>query len=64
MRRLKNFIIEHSSYGGKGAFSARGVQFYKIYLLAALIVLAALISSILLGARLSPALNLVFSLIC
>ncbi len=45
MRRFKNFIIEHTSFGGKtGAFSAKGGQFFKYYLLAVLIVLAALIS--------------------
>jgi uncharacterized membrane protein YjgN (DUF898 family) len=43
-RRLKNFIIEHTSFGGKkAAFSATGAQFYKIYLISGLIIIAILI---------------------
>lgn len=37
-RRLKNFIVTRTLYGGKnGAFSARGSQFYAIYIKAGLI---------------------------
>jgi uncharacterized membrane protein YjgN (DUF898 family) len=38
MRRLKKFIVEHTSYGGRtGAFFATGGQFFKIYFLSGLI---------------------------
>lgn len=41
IKRLKGFIIEHTSYGGKnGAFSATGGQFFKIYFVAGLILMA------------------------
>jgi uncharacterized membrane protein YjgN (DUF898 family) len=44
IRRLKGFIIEHTSYGGKkGIFFATGGQFFKIYLVAGLISMAAAI---------------------
>jgi len=46
MKRLKKFIVERSSYGGrKGAFSATGGQFFKIYFISFLIVLAVAIPS-------------------
>jgi uncharacterized membrane protein YjgN (DUF898 family) len=46
IRRLKKFIIEHTSYGGKkGAFFATGGQFFKIYFIAGLIMIAVLIPS-------------------
>jgi uncharacterized membrane protein YjgN (DUF898 family) len=46
IRRLKNFIIEHTSYGGKkGAFSATGGQFFRIYFISGLIMVAVLIPS-------------------
>jgi uncharacterized membrane protein YjgN (DUF898 family) len=54
MKRLKKFIAERSSYGGrKGAFSATGGQFYKIYLISGLIVLAVVIPSSVLAALLA-----------
>jgi len=54
IRRLKNFIIEHTSYGGKkGAFFASGGQFFKIYLISGLIIVAVLISSAVLAGILS-----------
>lgn len=41
IRRFKNFIISHASYGGKkGEFSATGRQFFKVYFNAGLIVVA------------------------
>jgi len=46
IRRLKRFIVEHTSYGGKkGAFFATGGQFFKIYFIAGLIVVAVMIPS-------------------
>ena len=46
MKRLKKFIVERSAYGGrKGAFFATGGQFFKIYLISALIVLAVAVPS-------------------
>jgi len=45
IRRLKKFIIEHTSYGGrKGLFFAKGGQFFKIYFISALIMTVALIA--------------------
>ncbi len=39
LRKFKNFIIGHTSYGGKwGEFSATGWQFFKVYFSAGLIV--------------------------
>jgi uncharacterized membrane protein YjgN (DUF898 family) len=53
MRRLKKLIIEHTSYGGKrGAFFASGGQFFKIYFIAGLIMIAVLIPSNILMAKL------------
>lgn len=44
IKRLKKFIIEHTSYGGrKGDFSASGGQFFKIYFFSGLVTLAVLI---------------------
>lgn len=44
IRLFKNFIIEHTSYGGrKGSFFATGGQFFKIYFIAGLIMVAILI---------------------
>jgi uncharacterized membrane protein YjgN (DUF898 family) len=46
IRRLKRFIIEHTSYGGKkGAFFATGRQFFKIYFISGLIMVAVLVLS-------------------
>jgi len=46
IRRLKRFIVEHTSYGGKkGRFFATGGQFFKIYFIAGLIVFAVMIPS-------------------
>ncbi len=53
IRRLKKFIIERTSYGGKkGTFSATGGQFFKIYFISGLIVIAVLIPSVILMAKL------------
>jgi len=53
IRRLKKFIIECTSYGGKkGTFSATGGQFFKIYFISGLIVIAVLIPSVILMAKL------------
>lgn len=53
IRRLKKFIIERTSYGGKkGTFSATGGQFFRIYFISGLIMLAVLIPSIILMAKL------------
>ncbi len=44
IKRLKNFIIGHTSYGDKkGVLSATGGQFFKVYFTAGLIMLAFLI---------------------
>lgn len=44
MRRLKNFIISHTSYGGiSGEFSAKGSQFFKIYFISGIILLCVVI---------------------
>ena len=49
IRRLKKFIVEHTSYGGKeGAFSATGGQFFKIYFISGLITFAVAILSVIL----------------
>jgi uncharacterized membrane protein YjgN (DUF898 family) len=46
IRRLKKFIVEHTSYGGKkGTFFATGGQFFKIYFVAGLIVIAVVVPS-------------------
>lgn len=46
IRRLKKFIIERTSYGGKkGTFSATSGQFFKIYFIAGLITIAVFIPS-------------------
>ena len=46
IRRLKKFIVEHTSYGGKkGTFSATGGQFFNIYFISGLIILAVVIPS-------------------
>jgi len=46
IRRLKKFIIERTSYGGKkGTFSATGGQFWGIYFISGLIVLAIVVPS-------------------
>ena len=50
IRRLKNFIIEHTSYGGKkGTFFATCGQFYSIYFVSVLIMVAVVIPSGALG---------------
>jgi uncharacterized membrane protein YjgN (DUF898 family) len=53
IRRLKNFIIEHTSYGGKkGSFFATGGQFFGIYFVAGLIMIALLIPTSILVVKL------------
>jgi uncharacterized membrane protein YjgN (DUF898 family) len=50
IRRLKKFIIERTSFGGKkGAFFATGGQFFRIYFISGLIIFAVLIPSAILG---------------
>ncbi len=42
LRRLKNFIVSRTAFGGEnGEFSASGVQFFKIYFMAGLIMTVA-----------------------
>jgi uncharacterized membrane protein YjgN (DUF898 family) len=49
IRRLKNFLIEQTSYGGiNGVFSAKGEQFFKIYFISGLITLAVFIPTVIL----------------
>jgi uncharacterized membrane protein YjgN (DUF898 family) len=61
MRRFKNFIIEHTSYGGrKGAFSATGGQYFKIYFLSGLIMLAVMVPASILAALLFDTKDLLF----
>ncbi len=49
IRRLKKFIIERTSYGGKrGGLFATGGQFFRIYFISGLIMIAVLIPSIIL----------------
>jgi uncharacterized membrane protein YjgN (DUF898 family) len=44
IRRVKKFMVEHTLFGGRrGEFSATGGQFFKIYFVSGLIVLAAVI---------------------
>ncbi len=46
IRRLKKFIIERTSFGGKkGTFSATSGQFFKIYFISGLIIAAVVIPS-------------------
>jgi uncharacterized membrane protein YjgN (DUF898 family) len=46
IKRLKKFIIEHTSFGGrKGSFTATGGQFFKIYFKSGLITFAVVIPS-------------------
>ncbi len=53
IRRLKKFIIERTSYGGKkGTFFATGGQFFRIYFISGLIMIAVLIPSVFLMAKL------------
>jgi len=56
IRRLKKFIIERTSFGGKrGTFSATSGQFFKIYFISGLIVIAVAIpSGILMATLLTP----------
>jgi len=61
VKRLKKFLVEHSSYGGrKGVFSATGGQFYKIFLLSALILLAVAIASVALSQLMSGLKSTIF----
>jgi uncharacterized membrane protein YjgN (DUF898 family) len=49
IRRLKKFIVEHTSYGGrKGTFFATGGQFFSIYFVSGLIGLAVAIPTVVL----------------
>ncbi len=53
IRRLKKFIVERTSYGGKkGAFFATGGQFFRIYFISGLIMIAVLIPSVILMVKL------------
>jgi uncharacterized membrane protein YjgN (DUF898 family) len=53
IKRLKKFIIERTSYGGKkGTFFATGGQFFRIYFISGLIMIAILIPSGILMAKL------------
>jgi uncharacterized membrane protein YjgN (DUF898 family) len=46
IKRLKKFIVEHTSFGGrKGSFTATGGQFFKVYLISGLITMAVAIPS-------------------
>ena len=58
--RIRKFIVEHTSYGRKkGVFSAEGSQFFTIYLVAGLILLAITVpAGIILGALISTSQNL------
>jgi uncharacterized membrane protein YjgN (DUF898 family) len=54
IRRFKNFIMSHTSYGGKnGKFSATGGQFFKVYFISGLVLVAILIITGILVAILS-----------
>jgi uncharacterized membrane protein YjgN (DUF898 family) len=58
IKRLKNFLIGHTSYGGRnGALSATGGQFFKVYFMSGLIMVAVLISTGLLVALLFAAIK-------
>jgi uncharacterized membrane protein YjgN (DUF898 family) len=58
IKRLKNFLIGHTSYGGRnGALSATGGQFFKVYFMSGLIMVAVLISTGLLVALLLAAIK-------
>lgn len=53
IRRLRNFLISHSSYGGrKGIFSATGGQFFGVYFRSGLIMAGVLIIASILSAML------------
>jgi uncharacterized membrane protein YjgN (DUF898 family) len=46
IKRLKKFIIEHTSFGGKkGSFAATGGQFFRIYFVSGLITMAVAVPS-------------------
>ena len=50
IRRLKNFIIGHTAFGGKkGEFSATGGQFFKVYLSAGLLFIPVAIVTAVMG---------------
>ncbi len=58
IKRLKNFLIGHTSYGGRnGAFSATGGQFFKVYFMSGLIMVAVLLSTGILVAMLLAAIK-------
>jgi uncharacterized membrane protein YjgN (DUF898 family) len=49
IKRLKKFIIEHTSFGGrKGSFTATGGQFFKIYFISGLITMAVAVPAVIL----------------
>jgi uncharacterized membrane protein YjgN (DUF898 family) len=49
IKRLKKFIIEHTSFGGrKGSFTATGGQFFKIYFVSGLITMAVAVPAVML----------------
>ncbi len=53
IRRFKNFIIGHTIYGGKkGVFSATGGQFFMVYFISGLIIVAMMIITGILAATL------------
>lgn len=68
IRRLKNFLISHSSYGGqKGIFSATGGQFFSVYfksglIIAAFSIMTGIIAAILFGSAVNKShiMSLVF----
>lgn len=55
LRRLKHFIVSHTSYGGKkGEFSATGGQFFKVYFSAGLVAIGfGILAAILVAVSLS-----------
>ncbi len=58
LRRLKHFIVGHTSYGGEyGELSATGGQFFKVYFVAGLIVAGAGLVAGLIGASLFASLK-------
>lgn len=58
LRRLKNLIISHTSFGGEnGEFSATGGQFFRVYFMAGLIMTGAGIVAGFLGTAVISSLN-------
>lgn len=58
LRRLKHFIVGHTAFGGeRGELSATGGQFFKVYFLAGLIMVGAVVVAGLAGAALFASLK-------